>query len=474
MILAAALLQSCTKGTPYADKFPDTQLSVKEINLTGDERLNSTVKLNWFGFDSDGYITGYEISFDNKVWSYTERVDSTFSFSIPSGQDTADVDFWVRAIDNENQRDQSPAHLSIPLKNSAPTASFNNEFGPRDTALIVSTFSWSATDPDGDGTIASVEIKFNNGSWYALNQGSSIISFLLDTAVQTGSAQADVYYDQVLTPVSQKIDGLLPNAVNSLYIRATDIAGAVSKVDTAIAYFLKNKTPNTNLLWVTGQGAGTSQKYADVLNPIGIKYDRLDYGADINGANMPSYWSPTFTLISSLYPKLFVNSDQTTFKNRVTSRILTLLEFMGPSVQEFTNNGGKSFITTSFNKEQNLSEITGPYPVSSLVVSSAGQARIYPDSGLVTVMTGPYPNVNPPSNNLQTGVVPIVGTTDSEDFYRGRLTKLNNWQGTDIVGVVRRPNGIWSQVLFGVELHNYNANPTNLQLLFEEILVNEF
>lgn len=474
LFTGAFFFTACKKGEKKGNQPPETQISIEEINLSGDDRLNSTVKLSWFGTDSDGYVEGFEVSFDLQTWSFTKKADSTFSFSIPAGQDTTNIDFYVRAIDNEGFADPTPDHLSIPLKNTPPSASFNNELGPQDTALIVSTFRWNASDPDGDASISKIEISFNGGSWYEINKNEEVISFLVDTATQSGNATAQVYYGFDNTPAPESIEGLLPNDFNELRIRARDIAGAVSTEDTATVFYLKNKTPGADLLWISGQGPATTDIYKQVLGGVNITYDLLPYGRSIGGEFMPSYWDPTVKLISSQYPKMFVSSGQETYTNRVTSRILTMLEFLAPVLQNFTNNGGKTFVTTSFNKAQDLSDISGPYPVASLVVPNSGQARIYPDSGLVPVIAGPYPIVKPAGNNLQTGVVPIVGTADSEDFYRARLTKLQGWQGTDIVGVIRRPNNIWSQVFFGVELHNYNGNPVALEDLFEEILINEF
>ncbi len=465
---------SCNKGNRTANLAPNTEISVKEINLSDDNRLNSTVRLNWFGTDKDGYVVGFEVSLDNINWKFTERLDSTFVFNIPSGQDTTSIDFYVRAIDNEGATDLSPAYLSIPLKNTAPTASFNNDLGPGDTALIVSTFQWNASDPDGNASIRKIEVRFNNGQWYELNKEEKVISFLVDPNIQSGTASADLYYGNNSTAETKKIDGLLVNGFDTLFIRATDIAGAVSPIDTARPFYLKNKTPGATLLWVSGQVTTIANKYKTVLDGLNLTYDFLDFGRNINGDAMPSYWDPTFKLISRQYPKMFVNSGQETYRNRVTSRDLTMLEFMAPSIQSFTNDGGKSFITVSFNKAKDLSEISGPYPVKELVTSTSGQARIVPDSGLVPLMTGPYPIIKTQGNNLQTGVVPIVGTDDSEDFYRARLTKLQGWTGTDVVGVIRRPNNVWSQVFFGVELHNYDGDPAKLEDLFEEILINEF
>lgn len=471
LLFGSVLATSCDEGSTKENEAPETQISVDEINLTGDNRLNSTVSLSWFGTDGDGYIEGYEVSFDEENWSFTEQQDSVFSFSLPEGQDTTNIDFYVRSIDNDSLRDPTPAYLSVPLKNSAPIAAFNNEVGPLDTSLIVATFVWNATDPDGDETVRQVELKVNDSEWQPLNLGETLISFVLDPAIQSGLATADLYYGTENTVAIEDFEGFNANGMNTLYIRASDIAGAVSSVDTSNTFYLKNKTPGAELLWVSGQGANVTEEYQNILDSLDLIYDLEHYGSAIDGSALPSYWEPTFSLILQQYPKVFVNSGQEDYTNRVTSRTKTLLEFMAPVVQEYTNQGGKSFITTSFNQEKDLLEISGPYPVASLVTPS-GQARIQPDSALVPLLSGNYPPLSPVS--VRSGMVPIVPTDDSDDFYRAQLLKLQGWEGTDVVAAIRRPNNVWTQVFFAVELHYFDQNPQNLVQLFEEILINEF
>ncbi len=472
-LLVSGLFQSCKKGTPHADKFPETYLSIEAINLSGENRLNSTVTLSWYGTDSDGYIDGFEISLDNQNWGFTSVQDSTFSFDIPAGQDTADIDFYVRAIDDDGNTDPTPAYLSVPLKNTAPIASFNDDAGPADTALLAATFPWSATDPDGDESLTKVEVRFNDGPWYAINLEQDLISFLLTTTNQSGPGTADLYYGTDDAPAITDIEGVEINAVNHVQIRATDQAGTTSAIDTADSFYFKNKTPGAEILWVSGQSASITNEYSSYLNTINAPYDLLAYGLDITGAHLPSYWDPTFKLITTRYDIIFANTGQEDFTNKVTGTTKTMLEFMAPVMQKFHNDGGKSFITTSFSKEKDLSELSGPYPVESLVVPAQGQARIQsPDSALIPVFPGNFPALG--TSSVRSGIVPIVGTGDSDDFYRAELLKLQGWTGTDIIAVIRRPNGVLSQVFFALQLHDYDNDPAKLEQLLEEILINEF
>ena len=117
-------LTACDKGELLENKAPDTRISVSEINLTGEDRLRSEVTLHWFGADEDGWITGYELSLDGTNWSPVTKQDSTFSFELTLGSDTTDIDFYVRAVDNDDAVDPTPAYLRVPIRNSPPTAIF--------------------------------------------------------------------------------------------------------------------------------------------------------------------------------------------------------------------------------------------------------------------------------------------------------------------------------------------------------------
>ena len=54
---AVLLIAGCRKGEIDRNGLPDTFISYEAINLSGQNRLNSSVSLTWYGTDGDGYIS---------------------------------------------------------------------------------------------------------------------------------------------------------------------------------------------------------------------------------------------------------------------------------------------------------------------------------------------------------------------------------------------------------------------------------
>ncbi|HBN02486.1 MAG TPA: hypothetical protein DD396_00425, partial [Bacteroidetes bacterium] len=144
---------SCKTGEELPNMAPETKLSVENINLSGDKRLNSTVNLTWFGTDVDGYVRHYEIKINEGEWLKTQIQDSTFLFDIDPDADSTDIEFYVRAVDDENVADPTPAYIKVPLKNSPPIVSFDKASVTEDTTNLVISFRYRASDPDGDATL---------------------------------------------------------------------------------------------------------------------------------------------------------------------------------------------------------------------------------------------------------------------------------------------------------------------------------
>ena len=89
--LLALLAVACDPGTPVDNQLPETRMSVDRIDRTGPDRLNSVVKLAWFGSDADGYVVAYELRVSGGPWVRSLHTDSTLVLGIPAGQDTADL-----------------------------------------------------------------------------------------------------------------------------------------------------------------------------------------------------------------------------------------------------------------------------------------------------------------------------------------------------------------------------------------------
>ncbi|HBX65174.1 MAG TPA: hypothetical protein DEG32_03140, partial [Balneolaceae bacterium] len=99
------------------------------------------INISWWGNDPDGYVVGYEYAINDTsegAWTFTERSDSTFILPITEGQETDDVLFKVRAVDDDGERDPDGARLVYPIVNSNPTVSFNANETPPDTLFSIS------------------------------------------------------------------------------------------------------------------------------------------------------------------------------------------------------------------------------------------------------------------------------------------------------------------------------------------------
>ena len=172
-LLIPIILLACDEGELNPKSPPDTSIFINSIELSGENRLTSVVDLFWIGTDKDGFVKEYEISFDQIEWSLVTRTDSTFKFTISEGSDTANIDFYVRSIDNDGLIDPTPAYLEIPIRNTAPTIQFDEDFQPVDTTSVVFSLIWNVLDLDGENTIDSTFIRINDGDWFAIDGGKN-------------------------------------------------------------------------------------------------------------------------------------------------------------------------------------------------------------------------------------------------------------------------------------------------------------
>ena len=463
------LLAACKKGELLTNAAPDTHISITKINLVGDDRLKSEVTLHWFGSDEDGWVTGYDLSMNGTDWTNVNTQDSTFSFSLPFGSDTTDIDFYVRAIDNDGDADPSPAYLKIPIKNTPPTAIFDSIQVLKDTSFIVTTVFLDVQDLDGVDNIDSIFFKMNNGNWYGLPGTTKVITLVPNDPSLTGTVTSKVLRGPAATLLAAEIDGLNLGGDNTFYLKARDLAGSESIIDTSKNVFVKRKA--SDLLVIDAHPGGISPSpedvYAQTLNNVEPNYDRIDLRI-ANGANIPNLWSPTFSTLINFYDRLFWYGD-------ASDGGLAILENASGAIQEYLNQGGKILVNTSFPSSFDNASVLQEYTPLDSLSTSTGSARL--PTGNLVVPTAAFAGT---FDTLEASVfvgraTPMYAKSTAQVIYTGNFTITGGWVGSDVV-CAKLVNGAGrtNVVLVTVELQQLFGRPAALENFFNGILLNEF
>lgn len=457
----------CKKGEQNANAAPDTTISIEAINLVGENRLNSTVRLTWFGTDIDGYVDYYEIKVNDSEWFKTNLQDSIFLFDIEPGEDSTDIEFLVRAVDDEGLGDPSPAFLSVPLKNSPPQASFEEETLPPDSTNLVITFRYQVSDPDGNETVKQAFIKANNGDWTEIDLNKRLVSLIAEDTKVTGSTTASFYYGNEEEPTGT-INDFNNGGDNIIQLKVVDIANTESVVDSTLVIKVKEQT--SDLLVVGGHNAGISKQYADLVSAAYGVADYADFAGN-SGLNQPRFWNPSFQLMALSYDKVFFHTNEATFSNPLTGADGTLLDFASPVIQTLVDNDRKVLVSTSFATGTDLTAIKSVLSIDSLSPAK-GQAFFTNDSFAVAQKPG-YLDLQPSSFLLATD--PIYEALDAEVLYTAQLTPSGPWYGPRTIAITRKnQQDNVSLVLFTIEYHTLDKLKSNQEQVLSKVLNEEF
>ena len=455
---------------------PESFMVADTIVRLGDNRMKTQIDINWWGSDPDGYVKAYEISFDKITWTYTEKQDSTFLVEIPEGLDTFDFAFYVRAIDNQDLRDPSPAHLYFPVKNSPPDVEIIYPGGtparkPTYTFPVLK-YSWNGTDPDGNENLDHYEIYLNDTLNNPVIVESDYSTVTLEANDLTGSTSAcNVYMGSAMKLNSNEIEGLIYNDTNQFIIRAVDIVG--EKSDFEYSYKIYVRKPESKVLLVNAYSNNYSYYenfYTNNLNAIGI----TDY--QVTRVNEIENGQYTELAPDNVSQSLIFNYfDVIIWFGKEAGYSMTLAQ---RTTDEFFNQGGKMFMCVEI--ASNIEDQAGYLdftPIDSLAVPPVGvnAFRIEKDS-LINPVINDWPQLK--SSRFISSARPFYEDVNSTPLYDAVIIQTGSfgkklWTGKSTIMVKREVSGKTQFIISSVEIQNLNGN-NNIEQLFEKIFKTEF
>ncbi len=483
IILATALLllSSCKKeynGKAKDNLPPQTYTVVDTIIRHGTNSFSSQVQINWWADDPDGFVTGYEYTFDSlitasTIWHFTRSQDSLFVLATPPGHDTVRFQFYVRAIDNLGMKDPTPAHLGYPVKNSPPTLVFVAGVNKPLRSFPVIKYFFSGSDPDGNANLNHFEMCLNDStqSPYLLDVSVNAITLSAVDFLSLHPA-AMVYTNNSLTALSNTANGLVLNDSNRIYLRAVDNAGAHSHWVGSYRIFIKK--PVSNFLLVDGYptgGAAVESFYAQHLQANGISsFDTLQIFQQVGGA------------YTQLAPDNLTQS-------RIFNLFHTICWFSNDAVNSFAigqktlndffNSNGRLllavYVSTSFDPQSTALDFT---PADTLVVPADTTLLLADTSSLFAQQSG-YPTLR---SNAYIGTVrPFALASGATDLYHGNIIAKDNltlslspWQRiSTLIAKKSNTGGQTNLVLSTLELQKLDGN-LNMDAFFGKVMHGEF
>ncbi len=481
LIVALVALASACKtdivGDLMPNQPPETFTVVDTIIRAGGDRLESRVKIQWWGNDPDGYVDGYEFTFDDpvtpgSVWRFTRNQDSIFLLQTPPGQDTADFRFTIRAIDNQGLRDPSPATIKYPVKNSPPTVQFIST--PDDPVLSfpIVKFYWSGSDPDGVDNLSRYELYWNDttATPYEVDQSVTEATFEAVNPRESGISESLVYLNVSQTADPVTMPGMIVGGWNVLYARAVDQSEAKSPFVRADSIFIKPS--RTNILLVNAYSGGSG--------PIFDFYHNQMLGVGISDYD-------TLTLFEISAPK------QRSADNLTQERIFALFDLMiwfGNNAQsslslaqrtsgEFFGQGGKMlmavYVSSSFDQQSNFLDFT---PIASLVDPPDTTLLLNTGASVTPIQAG-WPALQ--STSIIGVVRPLITQIGADPLYNAQLTardvatmSLNPWFGPSVI-MARKKDAAGNPnfILSTIELQRLGGLGT-LDQFFDKVIREEF
>lgn len=480
ILLTAWLVSSCqdtgVRGVVNDNLPPKTYLTLDEVNRPDDDRLNSQVRIRWWGDDPDGFVVGYEYSINGSAWTFTTTTDSIFILPIQSGNDTADVQFSVRAQDNNGAFDPNPPSLIFPIVNTPPSIRYNAVEQPSDTTFHVFSFGWTASDPDGIQNLDYTEIAVNDtiNGWVRLPNDVNFVTI----DIQDGSgatANGALYLGKAYISTDIILDGFLMNAVNSVYVRTVDQAGAISPLAES-AWFLKRQT--SRVLVVNDNALPNTQaRLNDHLSWIAQSgISAVDVIQATDGVASGGFKSPLSLAFQKTFdPTMNQALAKWDFIYWVSDNLDRNINFGLELTVEFFRNGGKMFINIPTKNLPFTDPVFTFLPFDRLGVPGVvgAQGFLIQGNSVITaadIPTAPTGQIGP--SNI-TGVSPLVPTGGSTVLYNAafRVRTLfgnQNYSGNPAISVISADRDM---AFLGLDAATINQ--ADIQPMIQFIIINQ-
>ena len=447
LLISTIFLAGCDtdiSGDPFSNEAPETQLSVRDSsladNLADEDRLTSTVFASWVGDDPDGFIDAFEFRFydvaftpgPEEDWVLTASNDTLVLLPIQSGNKTADVVFEVRAIDNEGEKDPTPARTVFPIQNSPPDILVSSFDLPPDTTFPIFSFAWRASDPDGDQNLERIEISLNDSiNFVPIPVDADFITFLAQDFGReaTGNTvNTDIFLGRGFVPTEIEVPGLRLNENNIMFIRSVDATDTTSVIERYEWYV---KESSSEILFVNDIRKNTNERlsayHQELLStflPAGSVFDIWNVAEPFVTGNtgnaprsdaLPPNAVPTMQQFLAQYQYIYWISSAST--NSVSGNNFPLAASV---LDVFFNGGGKLMvhtpITAPLDPEANASNAAvAILPINDLTIVPDSVRRISLSPNASVIKLNDLPNISTPLPDLVTqqfviGALPFIAT----------------------------------------------------------------
>jgi hypothetical protein len=497
-VLSVYAFLSCTDegvNNPVGNLPPNTGLFLYPDSTILPQQSKLTI--HWWGDDPDGIVIGYYFSWDNTNWSFTSSNDSLFALQI--GVSDTIYTFRVAAVDNEGNKiydndvmrngidfgpepfidennnghydqgeifydigsvDPTPASFNFPLRNTAPTISWNDlSFLPA-TSFPVMSFSWNVDDIDGIESVVTIEVALNDTT-----SQSNIIS--IDGSVRTvtlrthdfssGTAAMQILIESQEGNINPELlPGLILNGYNSFYVRAVDISGAaspfISLPDSGQTWYVKK--PVGDLLVIDDYATTVENPasfYSSMFDSLGLTghYDVYDIHTQT-----PPFLNVTFLETIKLFDYVFWYTDN--------DPSLDLASF---ATQNYLTQGGKVFFSMQFPQFFSATDASSFIPIIPDSIDYTNIA-FTPGVQISSDTTDPaYPNLT------STGNIRRV-----KSFYLDPLVAhpIYYYPNGELSGFAGFSDILRTEFFIALPLDKCNGGAGNVKALFEKVFFDDF